>query len=261
MTTHPSLAMAALMGLALCGCAHYGGSSAPTADAGAVIRGTVAYRERVALPADAVLEVWITDVSPQVTAAPVIAETTVRPEGGQVPIPFELPYDLGKIDSSHTYGIRAAIRGAGGIMFATDSASSVITQGHPTHVTLWVKRAATESGGATGGLVGTRWRLEDLAGAGVVDGAEATLEFPEAGKVGGNGSCNRFSGTVVISGDSLSFGPLGSTRMSCAEAVGTQETTYLKALQDAERFTLEGSLLLISSKGMDKPLRFARKEP
>jgi len=146
-------------------------------------------------------------------------------------------------------------------MFATDSASSVITQGHPTHVTLWVKRAATESGGATGGLVGTRWRLEDLAGAGVVDGAEATLEFPEAGKVGGNGSCNRFSGTVVISGDSLSFGPLGSTRMSCAEAVGTQETTYLKALQDAQRFTLEGSLLLISSKGMDKPLRFTRKEP
>lgn len=261
MTAHPSLAMAALMGFALCGCAHYGGTTAPTSGGEAVVRGTVAYRERLALPADAVIEVWITDVSPQVTAAPVIAETTVRPEGRQVPISFELRYDPGKIDSSRTYGIRAAIRGGGGIMFAADSARPVITQGHPTQVALWLKRAITESVGGTHGLVGTAWRLEDLAGAGVVDRTEATLEFPEAGKVAGNGSCNRFFGTVVISGDSLSFGPLGSTRMSCAEAVGTQEATYLKALQDAERFTLEGSLLLISSKGMEKPLRFIRKEP
>ena len=261
MTAHPSLAMAALMGFALAGCAHSGGTRAPAPEVGAVIRGTVAHRERVALPADAVVEVWITDVSPQVTAAPVIAETTVRPEGGQVPIPFELRYELGRIDSSHTYGIRAVIRGGGRIMFAADSAHLVITQGHPTQVALWLKRADAESGGGTGGLVGTAWRLEDLAGASVVDRTEATLEFPEAGKVAGSGSCNRFFGTVVISGDSLSFGPLGSTRMSCAEAVGTQETTYLKALQDAERFTLEGSLLLISSKGMGKPLRFIRKEP
>lgn len=261
MTTRSSLALAALVGLALAGCAHHGGTGASTPGGGAVVRGTVAYRERVALPADAVIDVWITDVSPQVTAAPVIAETTVRPEGGQVPIPFELHYDLGKIDSSHTYGIHAAIRSGGGIMFAADSARPVITQGHPTQVALWLERATTGSGGGTGGLVGTAWRLEDLAGAGVVDRVEATLEFPEAGKVAGSGSCNRFFGTVVISGDSVSFGPLGSTRMSCAEAVGNQEGQYLKALQDAERFTLEGSLLLISSKGMAKPLRFIRKEP
>jgi hypothetical protein len=38
-----------------------------------------------------------------------------------------------------------------------------------------------------GGLQGTTWRLEDLGGAGVLDGAEATLEFPAAGKVAGRG--------------------------------------------------------------------------
>lgn len=112
-----------------------------------------------------------------------------------------------------------------------------------------------------GGLVGSVWRLEDLGGAGVLDGAEATLEFPEGGKAAGRGSCNRFFGTVELSGGSITFGPLGSTRMSCGEAVMSQEAKYLNALQDAERFTLDGSRILIYSKGMEKPLRFVRKEP
>lgn len=111
------------------------------------------------------------------------------------------------------------------------------------------------------GLMGTAWRLEDLGGAGVVDRAEATLQFTEAGKVAGSGSCNRFFGTASVSRDSITFGPLGSTRMACAEAVQMQEGRYLKALQDAERFTFDGTVLLIYSKGMEKPLRFIRKEP
>jgi heat shock protein HslJ len=111
------------------------------------------------------------------------------------------------------------------------------------------------------GLIGTEWQLEDLGGVGVVDSAIATLQFTEGGKVAGSGSCNRFFGTASISRDSITFSPLGSTRMACAEAVQTQEGRYLKALQDAERFTLDGRVLLIYSKGLEHPLRFIRKEP
>jgi heat shock protein HslJ len=121
--------------------------------------------------------------------------------------------------------------------------------------------AHTAAGGEAGGLVGTAWRLEELGGAGVLDRVEATLEFPEAGKVAGSGSCNRFFGTVSISGEAIEISPLGSTRMACPEAMMNQEGRYLKALQDAERFTRDGSTLLIYCKGMAKPLRFVRKEP
>jgi heat shock protein HslJ len=121
--------------------------------------------------------------------------------------------------------------------------------------------AQTAAGGEAGDLVATAWRLEDLGGAGVLDRVEATLEFPDAGKVAGSGSCNRFFGTVEISGESIKISPLGSTRMACAEAVMNQEGKYLKALQDAERFTRDGSTLLIYCKGMAKPLRFIRKVP
>jgi heat shock protein HslJ len=85
-------------------------------------------------------------------------------------------------------------------------------------------------------LSGSEWLLEDLAGAGVLDNVPATLAFPESGKTAGNGSCNRFFGSVEIHGDVIHFGALASSRMACPEAVMNQETKYLQALQAAERF-------------------------
>jgi heat shock protein HslJ len=108
-------------------------------------------------------------------------------------------------------------------------------------------------------LWGTSWALEDLAGSTVMKGAQPTLEFPEPGKVAGKGSCNRFFGAVRVSGETISFSAMASTRMACGEALGTQETTYLKALQDSERFQVQGDVLLIYAKDFDKPLRFKAK--
>lgn len=107
-------------------------------------------------------------------------------------------------------------------------------------------------------LSGSAWLLEDLGGGGVIDNVQATLNFPEAGRVAGNSSCNRFSGTVEVSGESIKFGPLASTRMACLEAAMNQETRYLSALQAAERYEWKDSYLLVYCKGFDKPLRFAR---
>jgi heat shock protein HslJ len=108
-------------------------------------------------------------------------------------------------------------------------------------------------------LTGSEWLLEDLVGSGVIDNVQATLAFPEAGKVSGNGSCNRFFGPAQVSGDVIKLGPLGTTRMACAEAVMNQETQYLNALQSAERFELKDAYLLLYSKGFEKPSRFTRK--
>jgi heat shock protein HslJ len=109
-------------------------------------------------------------------------------------------------------------------------------------------------------LAGTEWLLEDLAGAGVIDNVQATLTFPEAGKTAGKGSCNRFFGPAEISGSAIKLGPLGSTRMSCPEAVMNQETKYLGALQAGERFEWKDPYLLIYCKGCEKPLRFTRMQ-
>jgi heat shock protein HslJ len=110
-------------------------------------------------------------------------------------------------------------------------------------------------------LSNSEWLLEDLGGSGVLDTVQATLTFPETGKVAGNGSCNRFFGPAEIHGDALKLGPLASSRMACAEAVMNQETKYLEALQAAERFEWKDPYLLIHYKGLDKALRFTRMSP
>src|SRR5262245_13056865 len=109
-------------------------------------------------------------------------------------------------------------------------------------------------------LEGTKWRLEDLGGAGVVPKVEATIEFMDSGRVAGKGSCNRFFGTATISGESIHFGPIGSTKMACLDTVvSRQETNYFTALEGAEKYTRQDSTLLIYYKGSDKPLRFAQR--
>ena len=110
------------------------------------------------------------------------------------------------------------------------------------------------------GLWGTAWRLESLAGADVLDGIQATLEFPSEGSASGKGSCNRFNGVVTVEGDTIHFGGLAATRMACADPVMRQEDAYFAALRDAERFEVEGEALLIHVAGQSEPLRFSASQ-
>lgn len=111
-------------------------------------------------------------------------------------------------------------------------------------------------------LVGTEWRLEDISGRGVLDRAEATLAFPEAGRVAGQGSCNRFFGSVAVDQNlHIRFSQIGSTRMACPGAVGEQETRYLADLQKVHHYEVQGSKLLLYVQGQNQPLRFIRTRP
>lgn len=111
-------------------------------------------------------------------------------------------------------------------------------------------------------LVATVWKLEDVGGTKVLDDTKPTLTFPEAGKIAGHGSCNRFFGTVEITGTMLKIGPVGATRMACLnESIMQQETTYLRALEKADRYKVEGKTLWVYSASLAKPLRFTREAP
>ena len=118
--------------------------------------------------------------------------------------------------------------------------------------------APTESAASQpSALIGTAWRLDDLAGKGVVAGTQATLEFLPDGRASGNGSCNRFNGVVTLEGDTIRFGGIAATRMACANnAANEQETAYFQALQDAVRYEQDGETLSVFTKGGGEPLRF-----
>ena len=221
------------------------------------VRGTVSYRDRSALPPDAEVYVWIMDASPGMMTQVILAEATVKTNGRQVPIPFGLSFDASRVVPSHPYAVKAVIRSNGQTLYESPREPRIVTLTGPVSVDLIVSRVQSEAP-APASLEGTSWRLEDLGGAGVIDNVEATLEFLAGGKVAGKGSCNRFFGTSTMNGASLTMSQMGSTRMACAPALNDQESKYLAALGNAQRYQLQGSTLLITYGGSDKPLRFVR---
>ena len=114
---------------------------------------------------------------------------------------------------------------------------------------------------ATPNLVGTEWRLQALGETPALPQVEATLAFPESGRVAGFSSCNRYFGTYTLVQDKIAFGQMGMTRMACIGAAGEQEARYMAALQKAQTLRVDGVTLLITVDGQDKPLRFSRSKP
>ncbi|CAH6946753.1 conserved hypothetical protein [Vibrio coralliirubri] len=92
-----------------------------------VISGTVSYRERIALPENAVVTVTLEDISLADAPSTVIATQEFTTDGKQVPFAFELSYDNDKIKANHRYNMRASIHVDGKLRFTTDTIKSVIT--------------------------------------------------------------------------------------------------------------------------------------
>ena len=84
------------------------------------VSGTAAYRERIALPPDAVLEAELQDVSRADAAAIVVGRFRAGP-AGQVPIPFAIPYDPARIVAGGRYTVHARIRAGDRLLFTTDA--------------------------------------------------------------------------------------------------------------------------------------------
>jgi putative lipoprotein len=98
-----------------------------------MVTGVVTYRQRIALPQDAVIRVRVRDVSLADAVAPLLGEQVIRTEGRQVPIPYAVDYDKGDIVATHRYSVQARIEdGAGSLLFISDTVNPVITMGNPT---------------------------------------------------------------------------------------------------------------------------------
>ena len=78
----------------------------------------------------------------------------------------------------------------------------------------------------------------------VIDGTAPTAIFGTDGTVSGNATCNQYFGPYTTTGDSIKIGPLGSTRMACADqAQSDQETAFLAALEASKTYAISGSTL------------------
>ena len=128
------IGLSSLLLLIAAGVVHGGGTDSDAdAAAMAMVTGTVTYRERIALPADAVLRVQLRDVSKMDVAATILSEQVIEPKQS-VPIPFALPYDPDDIDERMSYSVFADIRSGGKLLFISDTHNAVLTRGSPNQI-------------------------------------------------------------------------------------------------------------------------------
>ena len=120
----------------------------------AVVQGTAAYRERIALPPDAVFEATLEDHSRADAPADVLGRVRVE-SPGQVPIRFEIPYDPSRIQERYAYSVRGRITVGGELWFTTDRVYPVLTRGNSDRVDLMLRRvSASPAAGKVGSPAG-----------------------------------------------------------------------------------------------------------
>lgn len=114
---------------------------------------------------------------------------------------------------------------------------------------------------ASAALVGKTWRLSQLDGQPVIDGASVTAEFTDEARVAGKAGCNQYMGSArAEDGGKLTVGPLASTLMACSpQAVMDQETRYLAALQAATTFAVGGDELRLGPAGRAATLVYSAR--
>ena len=101
-------------------------------------------------------------------------------------------------------------------------------------------------------LTGTTWQVTSLVSAQAVttsvalEQAKPTLTIADDGAVSGSTGCNRITGHATVSGASIEFGPLATTRMACPPEVGEIEQAVLRVLKGTVQATLDADELTLS---------------
>jgi putative lipoprotein len=211
------------------------------------LRGTLAYRERIALPPNARAEVELIDAARADAPATIVAQAVVAP-AGQPPIRYELNFDDSSLSPRGRYAVQARIKVDDRLLFVTTQRNPLPPPGADANLMLQAVRAPRPAAAQWTG----RWLAEDIGGGGVLDRAQSVIEIAADGRVAGSGGCNRIFGRATFDGASVAFGAMGATRMACAPALMMQEAKFLAALRDARAWRADPArrkLVLLDAAG------------
>jgi len=111
--------------------------------------------------------------------------------------------------------------------------------------------AAAASAASSPGVAieGVEWGLKQQSnGSAMAEVPAGTLAslLLDQGDASGTGGCNQFTSTYTLSGSSLTFGALLTTKAACAEATTSVETAYFGNLAKVASYTSDGTTLTLS---------------
>lgn len=109
----------------------------------ASVTGTAIYRERIALPPNAVFTAVLLDVSLQDAPAKELGRTVIDP-AGHPPYRFAITFDPAAIEAHRSYSVRTTIDVGERLMFTSDNANPVLTRGAGDSVDIVMKMAGAQ---------------------------------------------------------------------------------------------------------------------
>jgi putative lipoprotein len=241
----------------------------PAADAAGVVTGVATYRERIAMPKNAVFEAKLEDVSKMDAPAEPIG-TAVMENPGNPPYHFSISYDPRRIVDNHTYAVRATIQIGEQLAFTSDTSYPVITRGNGKEVNILLTRAGGHAAPAVSGeshggtpLENTNWKLTWLAEKDVAANDTQRTPYifldPAGSRVSGSGGCNRLSGTYRVDKQTIRFGPTSLTMMACPSGMD-REKDFMEALGETRKWKIQDNELEVYDEDGKLLVRFEGSE-
>ena len=209
---------------------------------------TVTYRERIALPPDAILEVELLDTSR--ADAPSVRISSQSFKLTSVPRTVEIAYDTDLIEERLTYTVAAKIISDGNVLFRSTTATPVLTRGAPksAEIVLEMMPPITENNAPDQSIYGIAWAVYEIEGRMLVADDPPTLSLDQNGQFGLYGGCNRFTGTLDATAGQFSMPDnFAGTMMACPEDRERLERDTLDALSTATGYVRSGPNLALTN--------------
>lgn len=218
------------------------------------VSGELSYRQRIALPPNAVAFVEIRESNAD-SETPAVAQTRIELDGRQVPVSFSLELPRAHLEDGASYLLSGGILVDDQVNWRIVEPVSIDTSAsHFDAGILMLSQQEIEEPQpteATGqeAMIG-EWRILELGKDTLDTETNATLVFTADGTFSGR-LCNSFSGSYTVNDATISFGQAAATLMACPEPQASQERTLFTAFESASAYRIgeDGMLALLDDKG------------
>ena len=229
-------------------------SASPAFAAKVNLSGEVTYRERIALPELATLEIQLVDETLPSLPPRLDVRAPIGANGG-VPLSFTIGFEDSLILPNHNYALIAAISAEGGLLFRNFEPYAVnpLAPAEPvlivTNLVGQVQESSpvssAEATAAPPALLDSIWIAISIGDAPVLPRTKPSLSIGADMRAGGNGSCNSWFAQAEIDGDTLRLGSITTTQKGCTQSVNLQEQAFKAALAAAARWQVSGDELTL----------------
>ncbi len=213
---------------------------------------TITFRERIALPSGAQLEVQILGVAEAEAQSGTIASQRFAMTA--VPMTVSLTYDPQVVEDGLQYGVFAAIWTPDGTQMFRASKMFDTTDGSippAFDIMLTMRPEAEMTATAPRRISGVPWAVTEVFGETWPNDDPATLVVDDNMNFAIFGGCNRFSGQITPSVSGLAFPEnIAGTLMACPDEIEGLERRFLAALrQVADHVRYGAGLVMTDAQG------------